>query len=139
LRLLQNRPDEVLSITRQAEEEARRLGLAAPAGLYYLRGSAHARQGALEPAAEAFRAEVDLYPADVDARTRLALVHYLMKRPALGRSVIQELRRAISTPHAHAEAVRLLRQVGDVEAARGALAESLARWPDDPELRRLAG
>ena len=139
LRLLQNRPDEVLSITQQAEEEARRLGLAAPAGLYYLRGSAHARQGALEPAAEAFRAEVDLYPADVDARTRLALVHYLMKSPAQGRSVIQELRRAISTPHAHAEAVRLLRQVGDVEAARGALAESLARWPDDPELRRLAG
>jgi arylsulfatase A-like enzyme/Flp pilus assembly protein TadD len=139
LRLLQNRPEEVVRLTEQAEREARELGVEPPPGLFYLRGSALARLGSLEQAAEAFRAEVDRHPSDLDAQTRLALIYYLMKRPAEGREVLRALCRSQPSPQAYAASVRLLRQVHDAEAAQRVLAEAIGRWPDDSTLRRLAG
>lgn len=139
LRLLQNRPQEVVRLTEQAEQEAKELGIEPPPGLFYLRGSAQARMGSLEQAADSFRAEVSHHSDDVDARTRLALVFYLMKRPAEGRETLRELCRTLPTPRAYVESVKVLRQVHDREAAERVLAEARARWPDDPTLRGLAG
>jgi arylsulfatase A-like enzyme/Tfp pilus assembly protein PilF len=139
LRLLQNRPQEVVRLSEQAEKEAQELGVEPPPGLFYLRGSAQARMGSLEQAAESFRAEIDRHPDDLDAQTRLALLFYLMKRPADGRETLRKLCRDQPTPRSYAESVKVLRQVRDRETAERVLAEALTRWPDDPALRGLAG
>jgi arylsulfatase A-like enzyme/Flp pilus assembly protein TadD len=139
LRLAQNRLEEVLTITAAVVDEAAGRGSTEELrGVHYLRGSALARLGRLDEAAAAYGREIELFPADVEAYGRLALVSLLLGRPEAASATLRTLLERIPTPAANAEAVRTLRRGGSEDAAGELLRAALSRWPDDDELRSLS-
>ncbi|HVS66839.1 MAG TPA: sulfatase-like hydrolase/transferase [Thermoanaerobaculia bacterium] len=108
-------------------------------GLEYQRGVALASLDRLEEAEQAFRAEIALSPNELAPYPRLALVLALSGRVAEVGPVLREMVTANPTATAYAEAVRTLRALGDESSAAALLRSALARWPNDPELRSLAG
>lgn len=134
------RYEEALALADQAESELKaRPDSEALRGLYLARGRALASLGDDEGAIAAFRREIELNPEEIAPYTHLALVYALTGRaPEAGRT-LQQLVEANPTPPAYAEAVRTLRALGDDRSAAAVLAQARRRWPDDAELRDLAG
>jgi arylsulfatase A-like enzyme/lipopolysaccharide biosynthesis regulator YciM len=139
LRLQQGRLDETLELTRQAEKEfAGRGDRQVLRGMYFTRGSALARQGKSAAAIEAFRTEIRQQPDLLSPYSHLAVLYALIGETAKVGSTLQEMVETNPTPAAHAEAVRVLRQLGDTRSAQALLAQALRRWPQSPQLRALA-
>ena len=107
--------------------------------MYFTRGSALARQGKSDEAIAAFRTEIRHQPDLLSPYSHLAVLYALISETAKVGSTLQEMVEANPTPAAHAEAVRALRQLGDARSAQALLAQALRRWPQNPQLRALAG
>ena len=138
LRLAQNRLNEVLSITGVALDEANARGATEELrGIHYLRGSAFARLGRLDEAAEAYQKETELFPSDLAAHGRLALVSFLRGDRQAASETLQKMLALYPTAAANAEAVRTLRLAGDRAGANRLLREALERWPADKALLEL--
>ncbi len=138
LRLAQNRPEEVLSVTGRALEEALDLDTTDElSGLHFLRGSAFARMGRLEEAAAAYQREMELFPSDLEAYGRLALVRLFQGDRGQAAATLERMLTLFPSPAANAEAARTLRTAGDSAGANRLLDEALAKWPADQELLAL--
>lgn len=139
LRLEQGRLDEALELTRRAESEfGERDDRQVLRGLYFTRGTALARQGKAGAAIEAYRTEIRRQPDLLPPYSHLALLHALVGDTAEVGPLLRDMVETNPTPAAHAEAVRVLRQLGDSRSAQALLAQALERWPQSPQLRALA-
>jgi arylsulfatase A-like enzyme/tetratricopeptide (TPR) repeat protein len=108
-------------------------------GLYVTRGEAFAQLGRPEEAERAFLEGIRLFPNDLAAYTRLAVLYALTgKTPAVAET-LQRMLNANPTPDAYAEAARTLRVLGDPSSAEHLLREARRRWPESEKLRRSAG
>jgi predicted Zn-dependent protease len=133
----QNRLDEALAMTEQAMQS---LGPTPPKyqGLYLARGDIFARLGRLEDAVAAFRSEIDRFPEDPRAYSRLAALLVAAEHPQEAGTVLQEmLARNPNSPVVLAAAVRSMRVLGDPDTAQRLLAEARHRFPDDKTLAKL--
>lgn len=138
LRVAQDRLEEAIEITQQAETEfgdnPDRQQLT---GLYFTRGKAYAFLDQTDRAEEAFRTEIELSPRALGAYTHLAFLYALEgKGPQAG----ETLRRMVETnptPSAHAAAVIALREMRDERSAEAVLRMALQKWPDSSQLRDL--
>jgi arylsulfatase A-like enzyme/Flp pilus assembly protein TadD len=138
LRFLQNRLDEVIAMTLEVEEEMKGgTDLEQIKGLYYLRGSAYVRLGQADMAAHSFQREIELFPAELPAYTRLAVIYKLMDRMEDAHRTIDQLVRTNPEPAAYAEGTRALRMLGEDQRAWRLLREGLELWPSDRELLEL--
>ena len=139
LRLQQDRLDEALELTYQAEREfADRKDRQVLRGLYFTRGNALARLGKSSEAIDAFRTEIRLQPDLLPPYSHLALLYALIGETAQVGPILREMVETNPTPGAHAEAIRVLRQLEDPRSAGALLAQARQRWPQDPQLRALA-
>lgn len=109
------------------------------AELYLHRGTALAALNRSDEAANDFQAAIGLRRELLGAWSSLAFLHALEGRAAETGRTLQEMVTVNPNARAYAEAVRALRAMNDQAAARGALAEALRRWPENEELRLLAG
>ena len=110
LRFLQNRLDEVIALTLEVEQEFKgRTEVEQLQGLYYLRGSAYVRLGQAEKAAQSFRREIELFPTELPAYTRLAVIYKLMDRMEDAHRTIDQLVQTNPKPAADRELLELTR------------------------------
>lgn len=134
------RPEAALADVGAAKAElARRPGEEPPPGLFLVEGDALARLGRGDEAVAAFEAEIALHPRDPRAWARLSVLHAVEGRPEAAIGVLRRLVETQQSAAAYAAAVDTLRVLGDPRSAAGLLRQALARFPDDPGLRRLAG
>ena len=108
-------------------------------GLYMIEGEAQAELGNAQEAARAFQREIELYPTELAAYSRLALLYALSGRSDAVGPVLRGMVEANPTPGAYAEAARTLRVLGDEASAERLLRTARERWPDAPALRAPAG
>lgn len=139
IELARGRPEAALALTAKAEEEL------APGtepdlyrGLYFVKGRALAELGDAAAAEAAFEREIELFPGTPAPYSHLALVQALQGRAADAGGTLRRLVEANPGPGGYAAAVSALRVLGDATSAERLLAEARRRWPDDPELRKLA-
>lgn len=134
------RLDEALQTTDQAVAELEKMeGRRRFTGLFFVRGDLLARLGRTAEAEQAFLREIEDYPANYKAYSRLAVLYASEGR---GEETVGILRRMVereSSPGAYAEAVRTLRVVGDPQGAARLLRYALSLFPQNQELRSLAG
>ena len=140
VRLEQERFAEAAELTRQVESEYGDRGDRAELrGVYFIRGSALAQLGDSAAAETAFRRELELSPDQLAPYTHLAFLLALEGRGPEAGATLQRMVEANPRPEAYAEASRTLDAMGDPRSARAVLGMGLRRWPNDPELRELAG
>ncbi|MGD2115714.1 MAG: tetratricopeptide repeat protein, partial [Acidobacteriota bacterium] len=108
-------------------------------GVHRTRGEALAQMGRAEEAERAFLDAIRLFPEDLAAYTRLALLYTLTGRTAAVGQVLRRMLEVNPTPEAYAEAARTLRVLGDPGSADRLLREARDRWPGSETLRRDAG
>jgi len=138
LRFLQNRLEEVVRLTLEIEEIAGSQTEEQLRGLFFLRGSAYVRLGQGEQAIGAFRREIELFPDEAAAYSRLAILYKLLGRPDDAVAVIEDLTATNPTPLAYVEAVQAYRSMTMSRKADALLREALERWPGYPGLQALA-
>jgi arylsulfatase A-like enzyme/Tfp pilus assembly protein PilF len=109
-------------------------------GFFFVRGDLRARLGEFEAAENDFRREIGRDPEILGSFTRLAVLQVAQGRIEEGIRTLQELvEKNDGSPAAYAAAVETLRVMGDPTSAAGLLRQALHRYPDDPQLRALAG
>jgi hypothetical protein len=125
----------------RADQEARRQGAPRKVpGLHLLRGDVLASMGRLREAEQELRAEIADFPASFHAYTSLAALYAAAGEGAAGRSVLlRMIDNNRGSPAAYAEAVRMLRVLGDTAGADALLRRGLALHPEDRQLHALAG
>jgi len=141
LLLHQGHPEQALELTRKIEKlvEQERYDPQFVRGLYFIQGESLAQLGKGEEAVKAFNREIELFPRELAAYTRLAVVYALSGQP---RQVAASLRRLVETnetPAAYIEAARTLKVLGDPASAQRLLEAARRRWPDAPGLRENPG
>lgn len=127
--------DEALETLDEAErgaQEAEPPRL--PRGLLRMRGEALASLGRPLEAADAFRKEIETFPDELQAYTRLAVLFAVVGDTQGTLGTLRAMTQLNPTPRAHLEAVRTLRILGDEQAASKLLAYARERWPQSPEL-----
>ncbi len=136
----QGRTDQALELTRQvaATVEAESYDPEFIRGLYFIQGEALARLGRAQEAVEAFDHEIELYPHELAAYTRLAVVYALSGQPGQASAVLHRLVETNETPTAYLEAARTMKVLGDPQAAERLLQVARRRWPDASVLRETA-
>lgn len=107
-------------------------------GLYVTRGEALAQEGRVQEAESAFRREIELFPTDFAAYTRLALLFALTDRADASARVLGRMMEVNPEPRAYAEAARTIRVLGDSRAAERLLERARRRWPSSPILQEPA-
>lgn len=137
----QERPEEALEQIRAVREMIARDGIDRDLvrGLYMIEGEAYAGLGRAQDAARAFQREIELYPGELAAYSRLALLYALSGRADATGAVLRRMVEANPTPAAYAEAARALRVMGDPASAERLLSVARGRWPDSPILREVSG
>lgn len=133
----QGRLEEAMEVTAEVEETIRREGLdpELARGLYVVRGEALASLGRGEEAAAAFRREIELFPHELSAYSRLAVLYALVGQGQASAQVLRRMVEANPRPASYVEAARTMRVLGDAAAAERLLASARQRWPDSPVLR----
>ncbi len=100
-------------------------------GLYLLRGDLLARKGELEAAVQAFEQEIQAFPGDPQAYTRLAGLLAAAGRPDIAHQVLASMvSRNEGSPRAWQEAVRTLRILGSTHVADQVAHEARRRFPE---------
>ncbi|HEY7215707.1 MAG TPA: hypothetical protein VIC28_13835, partial [Thermoanaerobaculia bacterium] len=137
----QGRFADAWQTAERADQEARRQGMPRKVpGLHLLRGDVLARLGRLREAEQELRAEIADFPASFHAYTNLAALYVAAGEGAAGRGVLlRMINNNRGSPAAYAEAVRMLRVLGDTGGADALLRRGLALHPDDRQLHALAG
>ena len=108
-----------------------------PAGLHLLRGDLLARMSRHAEAEAEFREEVRAYPAAYPAWESLVLLLAAQGRAADARGVAAEMVGSVPGVETYLSAVRALSVIGDAAGAAHWQREGLARFPEEPRLRRL--
>jgi len=133
----QDRLQEALDLTDQALQL---LGQDQPkySGLYLARGDVLARLGRIDEAMASFKAEIDNFPWDPRAYSRLAALLVAAEHPAEAGEVLRALlARNPDSPAAVAAAIRSMRILGDPQTAQILLARARQRFPGNPILDQL--
>jgi arylsulfatase A-like enzyme len=118
--------DKALEATRQNEAD---VGRPVP-GLELLRANILASDGRFEEAERSIRREIELFPDNLAAYTRLAL---FLARHDRAQEAVATVRRMVEThpdPSGYLAAVRTLELLGDPRAARALLTEAERRFPE---------
>jgi arylsulfatase A-like enzyme/Flp pilus assembly protein TadD len=123
-----------LALTAKAVGAA---GSLPPAGLHLLRGDLLARMSRHAEAETEFREEVRAYPATYPAWESLVLLLAAQGRAADARAVAAEMVGSVPGVETYLSAVRALSVIGDAAGAAHWQQEGLARFPEEPRLRRL--
>ncbi len=133
----QGKLDEALALTDQALKEMK------PGqkftGLYLIRGDLLGRLGRGGEAEQAFLREIQDFPADTAAYTRLAVLYASLSRPADAVHALRAMVENQNSPAAYIAAVKTLRILGDPQGAAALLRHAIATHPESKELRALAG
>ncbi|NHZ73540.1 MAG: tetratricopeptide repeat protein, partial [Nitrospirae bacterium] len=138
LRFSQDRFQEALDLTDQLLVEfGDRIDWQSIRGVHYLRGSCFGRLQRLEEAVEAYAREAELFPAELEAFTSLAVVYTMQDDSQQARASLERMLEANPTAAAHAKAVQTLRRIGQPAVANSLLQDALRRWPQDAALREL--
>ncbi len=137
----QGRFADAWQTAERASQEAGRLGTPRKVpGLHLVRGDALANLGRLREAEQELRAEIADFPASFHAYTSLAALYAAAGEGTAGRSVLlRMIDNNRGSPAAYAEAVRMLRVLGDTGGADALLRRGLALHPGDRRLHALAG
>ncbi|MFW6198653.1 MAG: sulfatase-like hydrolase/transferase [Acidobacteriota bacterium] len=108
-----------------------------PRGIRVLKGRILGSAGRLEQAAEAFEAEVEAFPDNLEGWSFLAAIRFARDGRDAGEELLDRMIDANPGPAAEAEAIRTLQQIGAEGAARERLRHALEKYPGDPRLRNL--
>lgn len=136
----QGKLEEGLEVTGQAMAELEKMeGRSKFVGLFEVRGDLLARLDRTAEAEEAFRREIQDFPSNYKAYSRLAVLYAYQGRGPEMVGVLREMVDRDKSPGAYAEAVRTLRVVGDAQGAAQLLRYALSVYPQSRELRELAG
>jgi arylsulfatase A-like enzyme/Flp pilus assembly protein TadD len=128
--------DKALETTQQAINEVGKMeGAPKYSGLWFLHGDLLARGGRDAEAESAFRKEIEDFPANTNAYTRLAVLYASAGRSQEAVAVLRAMVERNDSPLAYIEAVRTLRTLGDPQSAAGLLQYARARHPESKELR----
>ncbi|HEX3528259.1 MAG TPA: sulfatase-like hydrolase/transferase [Thermoanaerobaculia bacterium] len=128
--------DKALEITQQAVTEVGSMeGAPKYSGLWFLHGDLLARAGRDAEAEQAFRKEIEDFPANTDAYTRLAVLYTSQNRSQEAVAALRAMVERNDSPLAYIEAVRTLRTLGDPQSAAALLQYARARHPESKELR----
>ena len=109
----EGRAAEALALIESTAQRAQRENSPPVEGLQYVRGDALARMQRFPEAAEAFRAEVALFPHDLETYSRLAVVTGLLGDMNGARQVMESMVRANPTKVAREYAAHTLESLGD--------------------------
>jgi len=109
----EGRPADALALVQSTAERAQRENSPPVEGLQYVRGDALARMQRYPEAAEAFRAEVAMFPHDLEPYSGLAVVTRLMGHADESRQVMVSMVRANANKVAREYAAHTLESLGD--------------------------
>ncbi|HEY2090883.1 MAG TPA: sulfatase-like hydrolase/transferase [Thermoanaerobaculia bacterium] len=109
----ENRPADALALLQSTAERAERENAPPVEGLQYVRGDALARLRRYPEAAEAFRAEIALFPHDLEPYSGLAVVTGLMGDLDGARRTMASMVRANPNKIAREYAAHILESLGD--------------------------
>ena len=109
----EGRAADALALIQSTAERARRENAPATEGLQYVRGDALARMQRYPEAAEAFRAEIAVFPHELETYSRLAVVTGLMGHLDESRQVMASMVRANQNKVAREYAAHTLESLGD--------------------------
>jgi choline-sulfatase len=126
VRRAQQRPGEELALLDRARDVIQRRHLPAIRELDFRRGEALLRAQRVPEAEQAFRAETQAFPANLNAWANLALVVGAQGRREEARGLLEEMMRRNPGRESGGLAVQVLRTMNDESAAR-ALAGRLSR------------
>ncbi|HEY2324813.1 MAG TPA: sulfatase-like hydrolase/transferase [Thermoanaerobaculia bacterium] len=109
----EGRAADALSLIDSTAQRAQRENSPPVEGLQYVRGDALARMQRFPEAAEAFRAEIGLFPHDLETYSRLAVVTGLLGGVNGSRQVMESMVRANPNKVAREYAAHTLESLGD--------------------------
>ncbi len=134
--------EEALAMVRRTEETFDRRLVRDPElikGLYLLEGKILADLGRAADAEAAFEREIELFPGEIFAYSNLAVLYALSGRAGDVPEVLRRMVEARPSADAYAEAVKTLRVLEDPSGAASLLRYARRKFPEDEQLRRLAG
>jgi tetratricopeptide (TPR) repeat protein len=108
------------------------------ARLNFFRGDCLARLGHFDEAENAFRAEIQQFPAEPRPYKNLILLYSMTGRSDVATQLIFELEKAAPTPPSYVAISEVLHTVGDDNGSRFWAVRGLQHFPNDPNLRQLA-
>ena len=106
--------------------------------LHFLRGDVLARLGRVEEAEQDFRREIQMFPEDTTPYKNLVLLLVAQGRSREGADLIRTMVKESPIPSTYHAVCDVLQSVGDDRGVRYWARQGLARYPEDPVLRRLA-
>jgi arylsulfatase A-like enzyme/uncharacterized protein HemY len=140
LRLDQDRFDEALEATQQAEAEVGEHGDRGQLrGLYFAWGQAWASEGDLDKAKTFLLREIELNPDALGPYTHLAFLYALEANGPAAGALLRDMVEANPTPSAYAAAVQTLKAMKDERSAATLLSYARRRWPGHARLEELGG
>ncbi len=108
-------------------------------GLYFIQGESLAQLGRADEAIQSFHKEIELYPHELAAYTRLAAVYALSGHGDRSGPVLRQMVEANDNPGGYAAAAQTMRVLGDPASAERLLQFARSRWPDAKVLRENEG
>lgn len=108
----ENRPADALALIDLAAQRAQSDNSGPVEGMQYVRGDALARMQRYPEAADAFRAEIAIFPHNLEAYSRLAVVYALLNQPENARKIMTSMIQANPTAVAREYAAQTLKSLG---------------------------
>ena len=108
-------------------------------GLHFMRGDVLARMGRVEDAEREFRREIELFPEEPLAYKNLVLLLVAEGRTREATLLLRLLVASAPTPPSYLAVCHVLQTLGDERGVRFWARQGLAKFPNNPGLRRLAG
>lgn len=106
--------------------------------LYFLRGDVYARMGRGEEAERDFRAEIENFPDDPTAYKNLVLLLVAEGRIPEATATIRKLVQEAPVPPSYVAVCQVLDTLGDQRGVKYWARQGLMRFPENPQLQRLA-
>jgi tetratricopeptide (TPR) repeat protein len=134
----QGRLEDALKVTQEAVDEVSRMeGHPKFSSLFFHHGDILARLGRDAEAEKAFQREIEDFPSNPHAYTRLAVLYAAEGRAQEAVGLLKAMVDRNDTPLAYAEAVRTLRTLGDPQGAAALLRFAQQKHPESRELRAM--
>ncbi|HEX6159110.1 MAG TPA: sulfatase-like hydrolase/transferase [Thermoanaerobaculia bacterium] len=106
--------------------------------LYFLRGDVYARLGRGEEAERDFRTEIEKFPEDPTAYKNLVLLLVAEGRIPEATGLIRQLVQEAPIPPSYVAVCQVLDTLGDQRGVKYWARQGLMKFPENPQLRRLA-
>ncbi|HEY0144040.1 MAG TPA: sulfatase-like hydrolase/transferase [Thermoanaerobaculia bacterium] len=107
--------------------------------LYFLRGDVYARLGRGQEAEQDFRTEIENFPDDPTAYKNLVLLLVAEGRIPEATGMIRQLVQEAPIPPSYVAVCQVLDTLGDQRGVKYWARQGLVKFPDNSQLRRLAG